>query len=110
MPVATAAKVQALKQDFRSAAELADALGVNRSQITRWLRGAGIDPLNAEKIDILELVLSNVLRLYAPEVARAWLFGFNPQLGNRRPIDLVRAGKVEEILGALRAERADSFA
>lgn len=110
MPVSTATKVEALRRDFRSGAELADALGVSRSQITRWLRGAGIDPLNAEKIDLLELVLSNLLRLYAPEVARAWLFGLNPHLGDRRPIDMIRMGKVEELLRAIRAERAGSFA
>jgi transcriptional regulator with XRE-family HTH domain len=110
MPVATAEKVRALSRDFRSSAELASVLGVNRSQITRWLRGAGIDPLNAEKIDVLELVVASLLRLYEPEVIRPWLFGFNPHLGNRRPIDLVRKGKVEELLSAIRAERAGSFA
>ena len=64
MPVATVRKVEALRADFRSAAQLADMLGVSRSQVTRWLRGAGIDPLNAEKVDLLELVWSNLLRLY----------------------------------------------
>lgn len=110
MAVATAEKVRALTQDFRSSAELARMLGVNRSQVTRWLQGAGIDPLNAEKIDVLELVVANLQRLYEPEVIRPWLFGFNPHLGNRRPIDLVRKGRVEELLGAIRAERADSYA
>lgn len=110
MPVSTAVKVRALTRDFRSGAELADALGVNRSQITRWLKGAGIDPLNAEKIDLLELVIANLLRLYEPEAARAWLFGLNPHLRERRPIDLVRAGKIEELLSAIRAERAGSYA
>src|SRR5436189_5992481 len=110
MPVATAQKVEALRVDFRSAARVADLLGVSRSQVTRWLRGAGIDPLNAEKIDLLELVWSSARRLYAPEAARAWLFGSNPHLGDRRPIDLVRAGRAEELLRAIRAERAESFA
>jgi transcriptional regulator with XRE-family HTH domain len=110
MPVATAEKVRALTRDFRSGAELASALGVSRSQITRWLRGAGIDPLNAEKIDLLELVIANLLRVYEPEAARAWLFGLNAQLGDRRPIDLVRAGKLEELMRAIRAARAGSFA
>jgi hypothetical protein len=110
MPVGTAAKIVALKRDFRTGAALADLLGVNRSQVTRWLRGAGIDPLNAERIDLLELVWANVRRLYPPEAARSWLFGLNPHLGDRRPIDLIRAGRAEELLRAIRAERAESFA
>ncbi|HJQ85818.1 MAG TPA: helix-turn-helix domain-containing protein [Candidatus Binatia bacterium] len=110
MPLATAHKVEALRADFRSAAQLADMLGVSRSQVTRWLRGAGIDPLNAERVDLLELVWSNLLRIYEKDAALAWLFGVNPQLGDRRPIDLVRAGRTEELMRAIRAERADSFA
>ena len=110
MAVATTAKIRALKRDFRTGAALADLLGVNRSQVTRWLRGAGIDPLNAEKIDLLELVWSNLRRLYDGAAARAWLFGLNPHLGDRRPIDVIRMGRVEELMRAIRAERADAFA
>ena len=40
----------------------------------------------------------------------AWLFGVNPNLGDRRPIDLIRMGRTEELMHAIRAERADSFA
>ena len=65
MAVAIATKVDALRIDFGSAARLADMLGVSRAQVTRWLRGSGIDPLNAEKVDLLELVWSNLLRLYS---------------------------------------------
>jgi len=110
MPVAVARKVEALRVDFRSAAQLAELLGVSRSQVTRWLRGAGIDPLNAEKVDLLEFVWSNVLRLYDREAALAWLFGRNPRLRNRRPIDVIRAGETQELLPALRQERAGSYA
>jgi uncharacterized protein (DUF2384 family) len=110
VPIATAVKVSSLKRDFRTGAALADLLGVDRAQVTRWLRGAGIDPLNAEKIDLLELVWANVRRLYEAEAARSWLFGLNPHLGDRRPIDLIRAGRTEELLRAIRIERAESYA
>jgi hypothetical protein len=110
MPIATARKIEALRVDFRSAARLADLLGVNRSQVTRWLRGAGIDIANAEKVDLLELVWANLLRVYDREAALAWLFGLNPTLGDRRPIDLIRAGRAEELMRAIRAERSDAFA
>jgi len=110
MPVDTLHKVEMLRADFRTSAQLAELLGVNRSQVTRWLRGAGIDPLNAEKVDLLELVWSNLLRLYDKSAALAWLFGVNPLLGDRRPIDLIRAGRAEELMRAIRAERSDTFA
>jgi uncharacterized protein (DUF2384 family) len=110
MPVATAAKIRALRRDFKSQAAVADLLGVSRSRITRWLQGEGIDVLNAERVDLLELVWSNLLRIYQPEAARAWLLGINPNLGDRRPVDLVRTGRAEELMRAIRAERADSFA
>jgi hypothetical protein len=58
MPVATAAKVQALCVDFRSEAALAEILGVSRSRVTRWLKAAGIEPLNPEKVDLLVRALS----------------------------------------------------
>ena len=110
MAVATATKIRALKRDFRTGSALADLIWVSWSQVTRWLGGAGIDPLNAEKIDLLELVWSNLLRLYDAETARAWLLGLNPHLGDRRPIDVIRAGRIEELMRAIRAERADAFA
>ena len=110
MAVAIATKVDALRVDFGSAARLADMLGVSRAQVTRWLRGSGIDPLNAEKVDLLELVWSNVLRIYERDAALAWLFGVNPLLGDRRPVDLIRMGRAEELMRAIRAERSDTFA
>jgi hypothetical protein len=110
MPVAVARKVEALTHDFKTAARLADLLGVSRSQVTRWLRGAGIDLLNAEKVDLLELVWANLLRLYDRDAALAWLFGVNPILGDRRPVDLIRLGRTEELMRAIRAERSDTFA
>jgi uncharacterized protein (DUF2384 family) len=109
MPIGVAQKVEALRVDFRSAAKLADLLGVSRSQVTRWLRGAGIDPLNAERVDLLEMVWANLLRLYDREAALSWLFGVNPLLGDRRPIDLIRMGRAEELMRAIRAERSDTF-
>ena len=109
MPVATALKVEALSEDFRSQRLLAEALGVSPAQVSRWKRGQGIDPDNAERLDLLELTMSFLLRLYRPETAERWLFGLNPHLRNRRPIDVIRAGETQEVLAALRQERAGSF-
>ena len=110
MPVTTAEKVQALRRDFGSQRRLAELLGVSPAQVTRWRRGQGIDELNAERVDLLELVMSNLLRLYPITAAERWLVGLNPSLGDRRPLDLIRRGRASELLDAIATERAGSFA
>ena len=110
MPVTTAEKVQALSRDFGSQRRLAELLGVSPAQVTRWRRGQGIDEVNAQRVDLLELVMAQLLRLYSAEAAERWLIGLNPHLGDRRPIDLVRRGRSRELIDAIAAERAGSFA
>jgi uncharacterized protein (DUF2384 family) len=110
MPVATAEKVAALSDDLRSQRRLAELLQVSPAQITRWRRGEGIDEVNARRVDLLELVVSTLLRLYDAEAAEHWLHGANPHLGGRRPIDAVRAGQTLQLLDAISQESAGSFA
>ena len=110
MPVQTSDKVIALSRDFRSQRHLAELLGVSPAQVTRWRRGQGIDELNAERVDLLELVMSNLLRVYPTAAAERWLLGSNPGLGARRPLDMIRRGEARELLDAIAAERAGSFA
>src|SRR5579859_3632075 len=98
MPVTTREKVAALSRDFGSQRRLAELLGVNPAQITRWQRGQGIDDANAARVDLLDLVMSQLLRLYPPATAERWLVGANPTLGGRRPLDLIRRGRASELL------------
>lgn len=109
MPVATREKVQALSRDLGSQRRVAALLGVNPSQVSRWIRSGGVDRDNAEKVDALEHVMASLLRLYEPKAAEAWLVGLNPHVG-ARPIDLIRAGRTSELLRAIAAERAGSYA
>lgn len=110
MPVAISEKITALSHDLGSQRRLAELLGVSPAQVTRWRRGGGIDPANAERVDLLELVLASLLRLYSADAAEQWLQGLNPHLGDRRPIDLVRAGRAQELLGAIAVERSGGYA
>jgi uncharacterized protein (DUF2384 family) len=110
MPVATAEKVRALSQDLGSQRKLAELLDVSPAQVTRWLKGQGIDDVNADRVDLLEVVMSQLLRLYSARAAALWLVGLNPHLGDRRPIDVIRHGRAREVLDAISQERAGSFA
>jgi uncharacterized protein (DUF2384 family) len=110
VPVSTEEKVIALSRDFGSQRRLAELLGVNAAQVTRWRRGQGIDEVNAGRVDLLELVMAHLLRVYSAEAAERWLVGMNPSLGGRRPVDLIRRGQAREVLDAIANERAGSFA
>ena len=110
MPVETARKVEALSHDFSSQRKLAELLDVSPAQVTRWRQGKGIDDVNADRVDLLELVMSQLLRVYSADAAEHWLEGSNPHLGDRRPIDLIRRGQSRELIDAIAAERAGSFA
>ncbi len=103
-------KVVALSRDFGSQRRLPDLLEVSPAQVTRWRRGQWIDDVNAGRVDLLELVMAPLLRLYPTVAAERWLVGANPSLGERRPLDLIRRGQARELLDAIASERAGSFA
>lgn len=94
--------------DSRSA--VADALGVHRSRITRWLAGDQLDPENRAKLDGLEYILSRLLDQMSRTTARKWLEGINAHLGNRRPVDLIASQRVAEVVAAVEQSALDSFA
>ena len=96
--------------DFRSQRRLAELLGVSPAQVTRWRNGSGIDDANAQRVDLLELAMSSLLRVYSPEAAEDWLLGVNPHLGDRRPVDLIRGARTRELLDAIEVEAAGGYA
>jgi hypothetical protein len=109
MPVSTAAKITALTEDLGSQHRVAELLGVSPVQVTRWRKGGGIDINDAERVDLLEFVLASLSRIYAPEVVEKWLRGTNPRLGGRRPVDVIRAGRIQDLLAVIADERAGGY-
>ena len=111
MPVQSARRIEALVDDFGERHGAARALQVDRSQVTRWLdRGQEPDAANLRKVEATELAMARLLRLYDPATARIWLEGTNAHLGERRPIDLLARGRLAEVLAAIDAEEAGTFA
>ena len=65
MPIAAKERIESLVTDLGSRAEVARALHVDRSQVTRWLdRGQDPGPENVRKVEGVELALARLLRQY----------------------------------------------
>lgn len=110
MPVTTKAKLRELTRDLGGQARVAEILGVSRSRVSRWLRTERPDRENRRKLEAVEFILSRLLDRYERETALKWLHGFNAHLGDRRPLDLVAAGRVTEVLAALEADETGAYA
>jgi uncharacterized protein (DUF2384 family) len=94
-----------------SAAALARYLGVHRSQVTRAAQGTQAlsdDP--AWRLTAVEAVYAALRHVLEEAVIPDWLQGSNAHLQGRRPIDVLQAGRIAEVMAAVEAERAGSYA
>lgn len=87
--------------------DLANILGVSPPTVHRWSKGDGSPTIEKQRV-IAELrwVAERLSDFYEPDEARLWLQTGHPQLGGRRPYDLINEGRTSEILEIL--ERLDS--
>ncbi len=98
------------RKAFRSDAELAEELGVNRSSVTRWKKGLPADQKNEDMLRDLTVVISLLTGYIESSVIPDWLHGLNPMLGNRRPIDVIKTGRLSEVISTIEAEKSGAFA
>ena len=87
-------------------------LEVAPSQPSRWVAGLSVPgPAQARMLVDLEHVLTHALLVWADDaVARDWLTSPNAHLDGARPVDWLRRHGTAEVVEALRAEAAGSFA
>ncbi len=90
----------------------ADLLNVAPSQPSRWVAGVSVPgPAQARMLVDLDHVLTHALLVWADDdVARDWLTSPNAHLDGARPIDWIRVHGTAEVVDALRAEAAGSYA
>jgi transcriptional regulator with XRE-family HTH domain len=103
--------ILSLKAVVGSQNSLAGILGVDRSSVTRWVSGEDApDQENAEKIVGLRYVITRLSKFLEPEAVGDWLEGINAHLRNQRPIDLLRNGRMTEVIAAIEQAEAGSYA
>jgi hypothetical protein len=106
-----AVRLRSARRAFGSDAGVAEALGVNRAQVTRWREGRTIPgPENADRIVGLDTVVELLSGYLDPASLPKWLLGNNAHLGHRRPVDLLRQGSLSPVVAAIEAMKAGSYA
>ncbi len=102
-------KLATLVADMGSQAQVARALDVDRSRVSRWLADEEPDRDNLLKLEAVEFVLSRLQATYRRSTALKWLYGFNAHLGDARPIDLLTHGRVSDVLRAIEADETGAY-
>jgi uncharacterized protein (DUF2384 family) len=89
---------------------IAGVLGVSASQPSRWRTGEErMSPENARQVTDLEYVMSRLLQLYSPTLAKGWLESYNAHLEGR-PVDVFRVRGALAVAGAIDAEAQGAYA
>jgi hypothetical protein len=97
------------RRGFASDAALATAIGVHRSQVTRWAQGRSAHAGNAWLLRDLAATVSRLADFYQTGTINRWLFGANPDLGGEQPMELLRQGRLPEVLMAVQAQTSGAF-
>jgi len=97
------------RKGFPSDAALADAMGVHRSQVTRWAQGRSAQAENAWLLRDIAAAVSRLADFYQTSTINRWLLGANPDLEGEQPIELLRQGRLPEVLMAVQAQTSGAF-
>jgi len=90
-------------------ADIANIVHTSPPTVSRWKSGKASPPLRTQTVMAdLRYVVDRLADFYTPEETRLWLHARHPLLGNDRAIDLINAGRTEDVLAVI--ERLDAGA
>ena len=90
--------------------QVADLLGVNRSQPSRWRSGKeGLAIESRRAVLDLDYVIARLHEVWVPEVAKVWLTSPNPRLGWGTPLETLRQRGVTDVIAAIDAEDQGAY-
>jgi hypothetical protein len=99
-----------VRSAFPSDAAIADFAGVDRSRVTRFKQGKNLEPDTDALLDAVSATVTLLRGFLDDEMIPEWLRGINAHLGDRTPLDVIRTGRVSEVIAAIEAEKSGAFA
>jgi transcriptional regulator with XRE-family HTH domain len=90
--------------------DVANIVDVSRPTVSRWTTGKGSPPLRTQTVIAdLRFVVERLWDLYSPDEIRLWLHARHPLLNQERAVDLIYAGRTEEVLAAIDRLEAGAY-
>jgi transcriptional regulator with XRE-family HTH domain len=82
--------------------DIANIVAVSPATVSRWSSGKATPDLKTQTV-IAELryVVDRLAEFYTPDETRLWLHTSHPMLKGERAIDLINAGRTEEVLAVI---------
>src|ERR1700689_3446612 len=100
MANAVAAIIDGLRQrGALKGTDVANITAVSPATVSRWTSGASFPhPKTQLLISDLRYVVDRLAELYDPEETRVWLYSKHRLLNDDRAVDLIHAGRADEVL------------
>jgi len=110
---AIARKLTAIREKSKlSSAEIATVTGAQPETVSKWNQSKAAPRPDAQRrlLD-LEYIVDLLSDLYEePDEIKLWLFARQKLLGGQIPLDLIRAGKTEDVIAVVDQLRDSVFA
>jgi uncharacterized protein (DUF2384 family) len=102
-PNAIAQRLTSIEQKgAMTGAEVADILEIRRETVSRWFTGKTIPQRDSERLLLdLEFVVDKLSDVFDPQEARLWVLSRQKLLADRRPADMIREGRVDEVIAVI---------
>jgi transcriptional regulator with XRE-family HTH domain len=90
--------------------DVANIAAVSPATVSRWTSGASFPhPKTQLLISDLRYVVDRLAELYDPEETRVWLYSKHRLLNGERAIDLIHAGRADEVLTVIESLNEGSY-
>lgn len=90
--------------------DIANFVAVSPATVSRWLSGKANPDLRTQTVFAeLRFVVDRLAEFYSPEETRIWLHAKHPMLGNEAAIDLINAGRTEEVLAVIESLESGAY-
>lgn len=90
-------------------AELADAIGVSTAEVEQWKSGQVPSDQKLRRLRDLATIVARLAEYYEAAAIPDWLYGRSPDLGGRRPIELLREGNLADVLSVAEAQISGAY-